>query len=71
MNHEEHRRQNKLIKSKTSTSPTALDDIASVMLEEAKALFEVDDYEAADEISQDVAAKFPLDAAPFHLRALI
>ena len=68
MNREERRSQNKL---KTSTSSTAIGGVSLVMLEEAKAFFENGDYEAADEISQDVAAKFPLDAAPFHLRALI
>ena len=71
MNREERRRQNKLKKSNTSASPTQMSGDALALYEKATALFEKGDLEGADELCQDAAAGAPLDAEPFHLRALI
>jgi tetratricopeptide (TPR) repeat protein len=71
MNRKERRHQNKFKKPKPSTSSTAMNTDTLALFEKAKVLFESSDYEAADELCQDVAAGAPLDAAPFHLRALI
>ena len=60
MNREERRRQNKINKLKPTVSPTAMSGDTLKLFKKAKFLFELSDYEAADELCQEVTAKAPL-----------
>ncbi|NQW01546.1 MAG: sulfotransferase [Rhodospirillales bacterium] len=71
MNREERRRQNKLNRGSGSATAPGLAGDARDLFEQARKLFEAGDLNEADELCQDVSASAPLDAQPFHLRALI
>ncbi len=71
MNREERRRQKSLNQTKAPSGLSEGDKAAHTQLEKARALFEKGAYAEADDLCQDVSASMPLDADPFHLRALI
>lgn len=71
MNREERRRQKKLGHNKSVVVSPEAAKAAHTHLEQAKGLFEKGEYDEADELCQDASASMPLDAEPFHLRALI
>lgn len=71
MNREERRRRNQLNKTQIQQTTSALSGDLLDIFNRAKDLFESGNLEQADELCQDVSAGAPLDAEPFHLRALI
>lgn len=71
MNREERRRLKKKNKTQGQQSTSAMSSELLVVFDRARNLFESGEFEAADELCQDISAGAPLDAEPFHLRALI
>ncbi len=69
MNREQRRRQRKRERAKENIPP--VDRAQAEALGRARHLLETGDLQNADELCQDISASIPLDAEPFHLRAVI